>query len=105
VVGNTGWLPTYVTQRALDRQLCPGVTATLQLPPAARVLDGDGTADLGQLEGRSEARTTTTWWGHRPGTPDLGVTRWLVEAPPGSMVSVRASHPRAGVTRAELRLE
>jgi murein tripeptide amidase MpaA len=105
VVGNTGWLPTYVTQKALDRELCAGVTATLRLPAPAHLLGGTEAVELGQLEGRSEARTTTTWWGHRPGTPDLGMAQWLVEAPPGTTVTAVARHPRAGVARAEVRLE
>jgi hypothetical protein len=65
---------------------------------------GRSTLDLGQLEGRSEARTTTTWWGHNPGTPDLTTAEWVVTAPAGTAVTVRASHDRAGTVRATVEL-
>jgi murein tripeptide amidase MpaA len=103
VVANAGWLPTYVTHRARDRKLVAPVTATLELPAAATVV-GRSTLDLGQLEGRSEARTTTTWWGHNPGTPDLTTAEWVVTAPAGTAVTVRASHDRAGTVRATVEL-
>lgn len=104
VVGNDGWLPTYVTEKALRRNLCPGVRASLSCAEPARVVGSTRTVELGQLEGRSGARTSTTWWGHDPGTPDLALAEWTVAAPAGTTVTVRASHPRAGATCQSLTL-
>lgn len=105
VVANAGFLPTHVSRRALDRKVCGGVRVELALPPGGRILSGPPTADLGQLAGHSHARTSTTWWGHEPGTPDLATVQWLVLAPARSHATVTARHARAGTVRAEVRLE
>ncbi|WP_413803658.1 M14 family metallopeptidase [Streptomyces iranensis] len=104
VVRNSGWLPTYVTQQALRRGVAGTATASLELPPDARLVAGEATVQLGQLEGRSGALSTTTWWGHDPGTPDLAAAEWVVTAPAGATVTVRARHPRAGAAMVDVRL-
>jgi hypothetical protein len=80
------------------------VTAELELPAAARLLAGDATTELGQLEGRVEQRSTATWWGYKPGTEDLAVAEWVVRAPDGGIVRATARHVRAGTVRSSLRL-
>lgn len=104
VLRNSGWLPTNVTQRALEREVCGSLVAEVALPEGATLLSGPPSRTLGQLDGRNAARTTTTWWGHNPGTPDLAVAEWLVSAPAGTRVSVSARHPRAGAVHAHLDL-
>ena len=101
-VENTGWLPTNGTQQALDRHAVGEVVAELSLPAGARLVDGTVRKALGQLAGRNEQRSTTTWWGYRPGTPDRALAEWLVAAPSGTKLSVSASHDRAGTVRTEL---
>lgn len=101
-VENTGWLPTNGTQQALDRHAVGDVVAELALPQGARLVDGTPRKALGQLAGRNEQRSTTTWWGYRPGTPDRALAEWLVAAPAGTKLSVTAAHDRAGTVRAEL---
>jgi hypothetical protein len=102
VVENSGWLPTNGAQKALDRKIVDGIVAELALPPVARFVDGGLRRELGQLAGRSEQRSTATWWGYAPGTPDRAVVEWRVSAPAGTSVSVTASHVRAGTARAKL---
>jgi hypothetical protein len=102
VVENTGWLPTSGSQKALDRQAVAGVTAELALPSGARLVSGEARRPLGQLAGRSGQRSTATWWGYTPGTPDRAVADWLVAAPAGTTVSVTASSDRAGTVRAKV---
>jgi len=105
VVENSGWLPTSVSQQALDRKIVGGVVAELALPPGARPVDGDLRREIGQLTGRSEQRSTATWWGYSPGTPERAVVEWRVVAPAGAKISVTASHARAGTARASLLLQ
>ncbi len=100
VVENTGWLPTNGSQEAIDEQVVGGVEADLALPGGARLIEGSARRSLGQLQGRSGQRSTATWWGYTPGTPDRAVVDWLVAAPAGTTLSVTASHPRAGRVRA-----
>ncbi len=102
VVENTGWLPTNGSQEAIDEQVVGGVEADLALPGGARLVEGSARRSLGQLQGRSGQRSTATWWGYTPGTPDRAVADWIVSAPAGTALSVTASHPRAGTVRATL---
>ena len=104
VVENTGWLPTNGSQRALDRKIVGGIVAELTLPSGARLVDGGLRREIGQLTGRSEQRSTATWWGYSPGTPDRVVIEWRITAPAGTSVSVTAGHARAGTVRASLLL-
>ena len=104
VVGNTGWLPTHVTEQARLRDQVPAVRVELALPEGARLVAGGAGHDLGQLAGRSGARSSTTWWGHEPGTPDRALAEWVVHAPAGTVVEVTARHPRAGVARGAVAL-
>jgi len=105
VIDNTGWLPTNGSQRALDIRGVEGVVAELSLPPAARLVEGELRRSVGQLAGRNEQRSTATWWGYNPGTPDRAVVDWKVAAPAGTTLSVTASHVRAGTARATLQLK
>ncbi|MFA9444604.1 M14 family metallopeptidase [Egicoccus sp. AB-alg6-2] len=104
VVVNSGWLPTYGSRRAVDRGVGGRIELELTLPVTARLLGGERHTDGGQLEGHVTARSSTTWWGHDEGTPNLAVHEWVVAAPHGTRVGVRACHPRAGTAVAELNL-
>ncbi|HEY3349013.1 MAG TPA: M14 family metallopeptidase [Thermoanaerobaculia bacterium] len=102
VVENVGWLPTNGSQQALDRKAVGDVVAEISLPPAARLVEGASRRPLGQLAGRNEQRSTATWWGFHPGTPDRALAEWIVAAPEGAKLSITAGHDRAGTARAEL---
>jgi hypothetical protein len=95
-VDNAGFLPTNVTTRAIERGLVEGVRLELALPPAARLLEGDASVVVGELDGRLERRNTLGF--DDDSTTDRAVVEWLVEAPSGGSVTVSASHPRAGRT-------
>jgi len=101
VVENTGWLPTSGSQRALEGKLVGEVEAQLTLPNGARLVNGELHRFAGQLAGRNEQRSTATWWGYAPGTPDRAVLDWVVAAPAGAEISATASHVRAGTARAQ----
>jgi murein tripeptide amidase MpaA len=102
VVENSGWLPTNGSQQALDQKIVGGVSAELKLPARARLVEGKSSQELGQFAGRTEQRSTASWWGYTPGTPDRAVADWVVAAPPGTTFSARASHERAGSARSEV---
>ena len=103
VVENSGWLPTAVTRKAVERKAVRPVEVELGLPEGARLAAGERKVELGQLEGRSMFRSTL-WWGNDPSTNDLAKLEWVVEAPEGGVVRVEARHQRAGVARAEVEL-
>jgi murein tripeptide amidase MpaA len=101
VVHNTGWLPTYVTKKALEKKVVRGVVCEIELPEGATLETGKSREELGQLEGRA----------YKPSAPDpddatddrTKVT-WVVRSPEEGTVRVTARHERAGVVVAELKL-
>jgi murein tripeptide amidase MpaA len=102
VVENSGWLPTNGSQQALDQKVVGGVMAKLTLPSGAHLVEGEVTQDLGQLAGRTAQRSTASWWGYTPGTPDRAVADWVVAAPAGASIAARAKQERAGSAEAGL---
>ena len=56
VLENTGWLPTNVTQKALDRKAVRPIEVSLELPDGAHVVTGKEREEAGQLAGRVERR-------------------------------------------------
>jgi murein tripeptide amidase MpaA len=101
VLENAGWLPTNVTQKALDRKAVEPIEVVLALPEGARVVTGKEREEAGQLGGRVEDRSVI-WWGVDHSTKNRAKLEWVVEAAAGSRVGVTARHERAGTARAEL---
>jgi murein tripeptide amidase MpaA len=103
VLENAGWLPTSVTQKALERKAVRPIEVQLELPEGAKVVTGKERQEAGQLEGRVERRSAY-WWNTDLSTSDLMKIEWVVEAVASSRVGVVARHERAGTARAELTL-
>ncbi len=101
VLENAGWLPTNVTEKALERKAVQPIEAELELPDGARVATGKAKEEIGQLSGRVEDRSVT-WWGVDHSTKNRALVEWVVEAKAGDRVGVVARHERAGTVRAEL---
>lgn len=112
VVQNSGFLPTNVTQKALDRKAVRPVEATVSLPPGAVAAGaevvgdpGDVRKELGQLAGRVLKSSMLGGFGAASDqTYDLAKAEWIVRAPAGTSVSVEVRHERAGAVRAEILL-
>lgn len=105
VIENTGWLPTNVTRKALDRKAVRPVETELVLPDGASIALGEARQELGQLAGHGRARQMLAMFdgGFDP-TDDRAKAEWIVRAAPGTTMSVTARHARAGTIRAELTL-
>jgi murein tripeptide amidase MpaA len=101
VLENSGWLPTNVTQKALDRKAVRPIEVELELPEGGRVVTGLEREEAGQLAGRVERRAIM-WWHVDHSTSDRTKLEWVVEAAEGTNVGVTARHDRAGTVRAEL---
>ncbi|MGQ0604914.1 MAG: M14 family metallopeptidase [Anaerolineales bacterium] len=102
VVQNSGWLPTHVSQRALDKKLVRPVEVTLALPEGATLVSGELRAEVGQLAGR--ALKQSTFWNVDP-TDDRAKVEWVIRAPAGSEVTITAAHQRAGKITRTVKLE
>ncbi len=104
VVQNTGWLPTYVSKRAMERKSVRPVLAEIELPEGATLHVGRTREELGQLEGRCYKAAS----GFSPvadPTDDRAHFDWIVHAPAGGTVKLIAKHQRAGIVRAEVQLD
>ncbi|MBH8566385.1 hypothetical protein I8748_30240 [Nostoc sp. CENA67] len=104
VVQNTGWLPTYITQKALDKKLVRGCICEIELPVGATLETGKLIEDLGQLEGRAYKPSSPTRRQSDP-TKDRAKVEWIIRATLGGTVKLLARHERAGVVRTELIIE
>jgi murein tripeptide amidase MpaA len=104
VLQNSGWLPTSVTEKAVERQAVRNLEVELGLPDGAKLVAGEAKTDAGQLKGRADKRSTT-WWANDESTTDLAKLEWVIEAPEGTEIGIEARHPRAGTVRRSLTLE
>ncbi len=104
VLENTGWLPTSVSEKAVERKAVRPLEAEITLPEGGKVVGGERKVELGQLDGRVHRRSVL-WWATTDATSDRAKVEWVVEVPQGSSVGVEARHQRAGTLRRELTLE
>ncbi len=103
VVENTGWLPTYVTKKAVNKKISRGVICEIEIPKGATLQAGKVREEFSQLEGRAYQPAFAE--PSEGGTEDRLKVEWVVHAPKGGTVKLMARHERAGVVRAELVLE
>lgn len=104
VVQNSGWLPSYVTKKALEKNVARGVVCEIELPDDATLETGKLREEIGQLEGRAYKFSAPV----RLRTPDVTADRakveWVVRAPSGGRAKLTARHERAGRVTAEVTL-
>ena len=103
VVQNEGWLPTYVTKKALERKMTRGVIAEISLPRGASLESGKPRHELGELEGRAYKPVMPEET--EESTDERVKAEWVVKAKKGAKVKLLAKHDRAGVVRVEVVLE
>jgi murein tripeptide amidase MpaA len=103
VVQNEGWLPTYVTKKALERKMTRGVIAEISLPRGASLESGKARQELGELEGRAYKPVNADET--EESTDERVKVEWVVKAKKGTKVRLLAKHERAGVVRTEVVLE
>ncbi len=104
VVQNTGWLPTYVTKKALEKKLVRGVVCEIEIPEDATLETGKLREELGQLEGRAYKPTAPSAFQALDATDDRAKVEWVVRVPSGGVIKLTARHERAGAVVTELAL-
>ncbi|MFO1250664.1 MAG: M14 family metallopeptidase [Inhella sp.] len=107
-VCNSGFLPSHVTQQALQREVVRGVVFEIQLPqgdPHIELISGKPRVVGPQLEGHAPKSSPHHFVPSKEVTADRAVTEWLVRAPRGTRLLLTARHERAGVVRTELVLD
>ncbi len=105
VVENAGYLPTNVTQQAIDRRVVLPLRGEIELPDGASLVTGSARIDLGQLDGRALKNSGIGMFaGGSDDTSDRGVAEWVVAAPAGTECAITVRHDRAGVVRTTVTL-
>jgi len=107
-VANAGWLPAYVTKRALERKTVRGVIFEIHLPagqPEISLVGGKQRVEGPQLQGHAPATSQLNFFPPGDATPDRAVVEWVVRAPQGTRVALSANAARAGTVRTEVVLD
>ena len=105
-VGNAGYLPAYITKRALDRKTARGCVFEIQtLPEGVRLLIGKRRIEGPQLEGHAPKSSLQAFLPGRELTADRTQAEWVIEAPQGTVLVLSATAGRAGTVRTEIRLD
>lgn len=107
-VANAGYLPAYVTQRALERKTVRGVMFEIHMPsgdPSISLVSGKERMEGPQLEGHAPKQSQLAFLGNKHVTGDRAVAEWVVRAPVGTRLALSASAERAGLIRTEVVLD
>ncbi|HEY1393960.1 MAG TPA: M14 family metallopeptidase [Methylibium sp.] len=104
-VGNAGYLPAYVSKRALAREQVRGLIFEIDLPPDASLVSGKPRISEGvQLEGHAPKASLQAFLPTREITADRARAEWLVRSPAGAELTLSAKADRAGAIRTRLKL-
>lgn len=104
VVGNAGYLPSYVTKRALERKTARGCVFRIELPEGARLVTGTPRVEGPPLEGHAPKNSLQAFLPDREITADRARVAWWVRAPAGTTLALHATAGRAGSVRTTLTL-
>ncbi len=103
VIDNIGWLPTYISKKALEKKVARPLVAEIELPEGVILQSGKIRMEIGQLEGRCYKAPAPYGW-TADTTSERAKLEWIVKGKPGAIVKITARHDRAGLIRTELTL-
>jgi len=104
-VANSGWLPSYVSKRALERKTVRGCVFTIHLPPGVTLVAGQERVEGAHLEGHAPKNSLQAFLPERDVTGDRAVVEWVVHGARGAAVALSASADRAGTVRCTVTLD
>lgn len=104
-VANAGYLPSYVSKRALERKVARGTVFEIHLPPGASLVSGKERIEAPHLEGHAPKASLQAFLPNRDITGDRAVVEWVVNGRRGTILALTATADRAGTVRAEVTLD
>ncbi len=104
-VANSGYLPAYVTQRALERKTVRGTVFNIHLPPGVSLVTGKERIEGAHLEGHAPKSSLQAFLPSRDVTGDRAVAEWVVRGPRGTAIALAATADRAGTVHTEVTLD
>lgn len=103
-VGNAGYLPAYISKRALERKTARPCIFEIELPAGAALCGGSPRIEGPQLEGHAPKNSMQAFLPSREATADRALAEWTVKAPAGTVLGLRAHAARAGAVHTTLTL-
>ena len=105
VVSNHGYLPTNLSDVALEKGTAKPVTVGLELHEGAgaELVMNPSVADLGHLAGRNERKYPWSPWG-QPWSAVTKAAEWLVRGKAGSSVTLRTVSEKGGTDSRQVEL-
>jgi murein tripeptide amidase MpaA len=104
-VANSGYLPAYVSKRALERKVVRGVVFNIHLRDGCSLVHGRERIEGPQLEGHAPKVSMQAFLPNRDITADRAVAEWVVRAPKGARLGLSARADRAGAVHTEVSLD
>ena len=104
-VANSGYLPAYVTQRALERKTARGTIFTIHLSSGTSLVTGKQRVEAAHLEGHAPKASLQAFLPNREITGDRAVAEWVVRGARGTAIALTASADRAGTVHTEVTLD
>ncbi len=104
-VANSGWLPSYVSKRAIERKVVRGTVFQIHLPPQVDLVSGSERIEGAHLEGHAPKTSLQGFLPNRDITADRAVVEWVVRGARGTVLAMTATADRAGTVRTEVTLD
>ena len=104
-VANAGYLPAYISKRALERKVTRGVVFTIHLPEGLSLVSGTERIVGPQLDGHAPRNSLQAFLPPAAVTADRAVAEWIVRGPRGARFGLSAVADRAGAVRTEAELD
>jgi murein tripeptide amidase MpaA len=104
-VANSGYLPSNVSKRAVERKVARGTVFSIHLPPGVSLVSGKERVEAGHLDGHAPKTSLQAFLPNREVTADRAVVEWVLHGPRGTAVALTASADRAGTVRSEVTLD
>jgi hypothetical protein len=101
-VANAGYLPSYVTKRAIERKTARACVFEIGLPEGASLVHGRRRIEGPQLEGHAPKNSLQAFLPEREVTADRALAEWVVRAPAGTTLTLKARAGRAGAVEASV---
>jgi hypothetical protein len=104
VIENSGFLPSYTSQQSKIKQATRPVRVELLLPEGAVLKSGKHREELGHLEGRSNKLDVAAIFAESA-TDNRARLDWVIEAQPGTKITIKVFSERAGKINREVILK
>ena len=106
-VVNDGYLPTYLTQEALNIKVDKPIEVTLDVPADTKIIMGKANQSIGHLEGFSQLNSDYQFGNIRMKQKNPGMKRveWVVQGTAGQKIDIFVHSQKAGKAKAGLVLQ